>query len=256
MLFGCCEGLGSRGRAADRPGQAGSADERQALVLLGGRCPVLARRGARCGVVQCSPPVCASPSCRRWARSPAGAEPPLPAWMVGAGGTEQTLTSFTTPLGVEFIGAPGRPLGGRGQRGATRTQVGKPVALELRYDAVEGGAGGPSTQRAGTMSMPTPTPTPYLPLPLAQRAGSLGCVRRARGHQACAAVRGGGRRLAGAGVHPGRVQRDRARLWLRLRLRLRVRPDPNPNPNPHPNPTVAPTLSLSLSLTGRVRGRS
>ena len=70
-----------------------------------------------------------------------GPVPPLPAWMVGRWRCEQTLTTFTLPLGVEFIGAPGRPRSeAEASAAQTREQVGKPVTLELRYDAVEGGA--------------------------------------------------------------------------------------------------------------------
>ena len=45
------------------------------------------------------------------------------------------------PLGVEFIGAPGRPLSeAEASAAQTRAQIGKPVTLELRFDAVAGGA--------------------------------------------------------------------------------------------------------------------
>ena len=57
-----------------------------------------------------------------------GPEPPLPAWMAGRWRCEQTLTSFTLPLGVEFIGAPGRPLSeAEASAAQTRAQVGQPV---------------------------------------------------------------------------------------------------------------------------------
>ena len=68
-------------------------------------------------------------------------EPPLPGWMAGRWRCEQTLTAFTLPLGVEYIGAPGRPISeAEASAAQTRSQIGKPVALELRFDAVEGGA--------------------------------------------------------------------------------------------------------------------
>ena len=68
-------------------------------------------------------------------------EPKLPAWLAGRWRCEQTLTAFTTPLGVQYIGAPGRPISeAEASAAETRAQIGKPVALELRFDAVQGGA--------------------------------------------------------------------------------------------------------------------
>ena len=82
--------------------------------------------------------------------------------MVGRWRCEQTLTSFTTPLGVEFIGAPGRPLSeAEASAAQTRAQVGKPVALELRYDAVEGGAREDRAHNAQARLDAYPYPYPY-----------------------------------------------------------------------------------------------
>ena len=68
-------------------------------------------------------------------------EPLLPAWLAGRWRAEQTLDRFTTPLGVQFIGAPGRPISEAEASAAdTRRQIGRAVNLELRFSAVEGGA--------------------------------------------------------------------------------------------------------------------
>jgi hypothetical protein len=68
-------------------------------------------------------------------------EPVLPAWLAGRWRAEQTLERFSTPLGVQFIGAPGRPLSEAEASAAdTRRQIGRPVTLELRFKAVPGGA--------------------------------------------------------------------------------------------------------------------
>lgn len=68
-------------------------------------------------------------------------EPKLPAWMAGRWRCEQTLTAFNTPLGVQYIGAPGRPISeAEASAAETRAQIGKPVTLELRFDPVQGGA--------------------------------------------------------------------------------------------------------------------
>ena len=68
-------------------------------------------------------------------------EPPLPAWLSGRWRAEQTLTEFNMPLGVQFIGAAGRPLSeAEASAAETRAQIGKPVRLELRFDAVGDGA--------------------------------------------------------------------------------------------------------------------
>jgi hypothetical protein len=65
---------------------------------------------------------------------------PLPSWLVGRWKATQTLTSFTTPLGVQYIGAPGRPISEAEASAAdTRSQLGKPVTLELRFNALPGG---------------------------------------------------------------------------------------------------------------------
>lgn len=64
-------------------------------------------------------------------------EPRLPTWLAGRWRCEQTLTGFTTPLGVQYIGAPGRPLAeAEASAAQTRAQIGKPIAFELRFDAV------------------------------------------------------------------------------------------------------------------------
>ena len=68
-------------------------------------------------------------------------EPTLPAWLSGRWRAEQTLTEFNLPLGVQFIGAAGRPLSeAEASAAQTRAQIGKPVTLELRFDAVADGA--------------------------------------------------------------------------------------------------------------------
>ena len=68
-------------------------------------------------------------------------EPMLPAWLSGRWRAEQTLTDFNMPLGVQFIGAAGRPLSeAEASAAQTRAQIGKPVTLELRFNAVAGGA--------------------------------------------------------------------------------------------------------------------
>ena len=68
-------------------------------------------------------------------------EPPLPAWLVGTWDCEQTLQSFTTPLGVQFIGAAGRPVSeAQASVAETLRQIGKPVQLQLRFHSVPGGA--------------------------------------------------------------------------------------------------------------------
>lgn len=101
VLVGCCEGLqlglrtSCRRRsvllgaplALWRPGEAAAADSYESLATRM-RQPVVPEVGEK---------------------PASGPEPPLPAWMVGRWRCEQTLTSFTLPLGVEFIGAPGRP---------------------------------------------------------------------------------------------------------------------------------------------------
>ena len=137
LLVGCCEGL-QLGEAAGglrtscrrsvllgaplalwRPGAAAAAESYESLATRM-RQPVVPEVGEK---------------------PASGPEPPLPAWMIGRWRCEQTLTSFTLPLGVEFIGAPGRPLSeAEASAAQTRAQVGQPVTLELRYVAVEGGA--------------------------------------------------------------------------------------------------------------------
>ena len=71
----------------------------------------------------------------------AGRQPRLPAFMAGRWMCEQTLVGFRTPLGVQYIGAPGRPLSeAEASAAQTRAQIGKPVSLELRFENVDGGA--------------------------------------------------------------------------------------------------------------------
>ena len=85
----------------------------------------------------------AAPLVSQSATSPLGSrdEARLPAWMAGRWRCEQTLQAFTTPLGVQYIGAPGRPIAeAEASAAETRGQIGKRVALELRFDAVAGGA--------------------------------------------------------------------------------------------------------------------
>ena len=66
--------------------------------------------------------------------APGGGEPALPAWLEGTWRCEQTLTRFTTPLGVAFIGAPGRPISeAEASAAQTRAQLNVPVSLPLRW---------------------------------------------------------------------------------------------------------------------------
>lgn len=67
--------------------------------------------------------------------TPSGsAIPLLPNWLDGQWDATQTLTRFTTPLGVQFIGAPGRPLSeAEASAQQTRKELGKPVKLQLRW---------------------------------------------------------------------------------------------------------------------------
>eukprot|EP00966_Prymnesium_polylepis_P257955 5958614-Prymnesium_polylepis.1 len=72
---------------------------------------------------------------------PTADAPSLPAWLVGRWECTSTLQACSTPLGVQFIGAPGRPPSEAEATAAqTRAQVGKPVTLELRW--LEDGKGG------------------------------------------------------------------------------------------------------------------
>ena len=145
VLVGCCEGLGlartSCGSSGPGPGPRTSG---RRSVLLSAPLALCWRPGAARAAesYESLATRLRQPVVQEVGEKPSsGAEPPLPAWMVGRWRCEQTLTSFTTPLGVEFIGAPGRPLSeAEASAAQTRAQVGKPVALELRYDAVEGGA--------------------------------------------------------------------------------------------------------------------
>ena len=68
-------------------------------------------------------------------------EPLMPSWLVGDWQVEQTLQRYSTPQGVQFIGAAGRPLAeAEASAAQTRAQIGKPVTLELRWRASDGGA--------------------------------------------------------------------------------------------------------------------
>ena len=61
-------------------------------------------------------------------------EPVYPRWLVGRWQCTQTLTAFSTPLGVEFLGAAGQPLSeAEASAAQARTQIGAPVSLELRW---------------------------------------------------------------------------------------------------------------------------
>lgn len=62
--------------------------------------------------------------------------PSLPPWIIGRWQCTQTLQKFTTPQGVEFTAAPGQPVR-EAEKSAmeTRAQIGRPVELELRYQA-------------------------------------------------------------------------------------------------------------------------
>ena len=73
---------------------------------------------------------------------PGRSEPRLPAWLAGRWQAEQTLQAYSTPLGVQYIGAAGRPLSeAEASAAETRKQIGQPVKLELRYrTASSGGA--------------------------------------------------------------------------------------------------------------------
>ena len=74
--------------------------------------------------------------------SPSGSTlPALPEWVVGDWEATQTLVRFSTPLGVQYIGAPGRPLSeAEASAAQTREQIGKPIALNLRFSSYRGGA--------------------------------------------------------------------------------------------------------------------
>jgi hypothetical protein len=73
--------------------------------------------------------------------SPSPGEPPLPGWLVGDWACTQTLVGFSTPLGVQYIGAAGRPIAeAEASAQETRRQLGRPISLELRFSPVQGGA--------------------------------------------------------------------------------------------------------------------
>lgn len=67
--------------------------------------------------------------------------PTLPGWLAGRWKCTQTLTAYSTPQGVQFIGAAGRPISeAEASAAQTRAQIGKPVTLELRWNAAGDGA--------------------------------------------------------------------------------------------------------------------
>eukprot|EP00967_Tisochrysis_lutea_P104323 scaffold158295_cov30-Tisochrysis_lutea.AAC.1 len=60
--------------------------------------------------------------------------PPLPGWLAGSWRCRQTLRAFVTPQGIQFIGVAGRPLSeAQASAAETRSKIGSPVELELRY---------------------------------------------------------------------------------------------------------------------------
>ena len=66
--------------------------------------------------------------------TPDPSDPPLPAWLEGRWEATQTLEQFTTPLGVQFIGAAGRPISeAEASAASTRAQLGRPVKLEVAF---------------------------------------------------------------------------------------------------------------------------
>ena len=82
-------------------------------------------------------PILKSPS---FTPQPASA-PLYPQWLAGRWQCTQTLTTFSTPLGVQFIGAAGRPLSeAEASAAQTRAQIGVPVSLELRWRVAGDGA--------------------------------------------------------------------------------------------------------------------
>ena len=75
--------------------------------------------------------------------APVPAEPALPSWVAGRWACTQTLESFRTPLGVQFIGAAGRPIAeAEASASETRRQLGQPIQLELRFEEIGDGGGG------------------------------------------------------------------------------------------------------------------
>jgi len=76
------------------------------------------------------------------APAPGRTLPPLPSWLAGRWQCEQTLRQYSTPQGVQYIGAAGRPLSeAEASAAQTRLQLGKVVSLELRWRALpDGGA--------------------------------------------------------------------------------------------------------------------
>lgn len=88
-------------------------------------------------------PVVAQVSGAMNAPNPFSKAPTLPPWMVGRWEAEQTLQRYSTPLGVQYIGAAGRPLAeAEASAAETRKQIGQAVKLELRYAAAPDGGKG------------------------------------------------------------------------------------------------------------------
>ena len=69
-------------------------------------------------------------------------EPLYPRWLVGRWQCTQTLTAFSTPLGVEYLSAAGQPLSeAEAVAAQARAQIGVPVTLELRWQLSEDRSG-------------------------------------------------------------------------------------------------------------------
>ena len=67
-------------------------------------------------------------------------EPKVPGWLSGRWQCEQTLRRYSTPQGVQYIGAAGRPVSeAEASAAQTRSQIGRPVTLELRWRPAPGG---------------------------------------------------------------------------------------------------------------------
>lgn len=66
----------------------------------------------------------------------------LPPWIAGRWQATQTLERYSTPQGIQYIGAAGRPISeAEASAAQTRAQIGKAVSLELRWKmSASGGA--------------------------------------------------------------------------------------------------------------------
>ena len=107
-----------------------------ALLVVQPRLPSYAADSDAALFARLSQPMLNSPGV-----SPNRDQPLLPSYLAGRWSCTQTLQQFTTPLGANFIGAPGRPPSeAEASAAETRRQIGKPVELELRFNAVDGGA--------------------------------------------------------------------------------------------------------------------